>query len=343
MNSTIDVASAHFTNNTNTTPVDLDFGFTKVKYSSFLSVADELVNKHEQVAFQESIQLFESMGAFKTPKQLKVTKKSQVGLLAARTFPHAEHDGLRLSIDLFIILFLLDDIADVIDATDAKAMEQAINVECQLIKVLRGADPKPSDHALSHCMKSIIDRMAHLNQDWITLVRQEFIKYLEIGHMERLNRNDGKTLSWPMFENTRYYSVCAAPFIYLSAAMLCKGSPEDLPFMSYMEIMKHLAIKHIAFVNDIVSFNKERYEAVNNNIIIVLANDRDHTCKDAIGDAIKLSNQNLETFLKLESALITKLDPTIHGDSLAFIDVLKNCMRGNIDWHFESVRYRTSQ
>lgn len=327
---------------TDTDPIDLDFGFTKVKYSSFLSIAEELLNKHEKSALQQSIDLFDSMGAFKNAKQRKAIQKSQIGRLAARTFPHVDSDGLRLLIDLFLILFLLDDIVDVIDATDAEAMQYAINVESQLTKVLQGANPKPTDHALSHCMQSILDRTVHLNQDWITIVRQEFIKYLEVGQMERLNRNDSATLSWSMFENTRYYSACVTPFIYLSAALLCKSRPQELLFMSYLDVMTNLAVKHIAWVNDIVSFNKERFESVNNNIIIVLANDRDYTWKEAIDDAIKLSNENIETFLKLEDVLITKLSPTIDNDILTFIDILKNCIRGNIDWHFETLRYRSS-
>lgn len=319
----------------------VEVGFNKLRFTSFTSFGDEFINEHEAPAFIESVAWFQSLNAIATPQHLKIVKNATFERLVSRTFPFADLAGARIATDLMILTFLIDDLSDVVEATDDTAMHAMSAVEGQVTHVLRGGTPRPGEHPLAVAMRSIVDRaMLTYNPDWIDLMRKEFITYLEMNRLERINRLEGPGLSWTMFENTRYYSSCVLPFLYLSAGMGCTGCPSTVLSVPFVKIMTDLTVNHVAWVNDIVGANKERKEAVNNNIVFVIANDRGLTMAGAVKDAVKRTNQECEVFLNLEHRLHAG-GAVVDGDDLFnYIEVLKYWMRGSLDWHFESKRYK---
>nr|WNY22661.1 TS-5 [Laurencia subopposita] len=319
----------------------VEVGFSKLRFTSFVSFGDEFINEHEAPAFIESVAWFQSLNAIATPQHLKIVKNATFERLVSRTFPFADLDGTRVATDLMILTFLLDDLSDVVQATDDGAMHVMSVVEGQVTHVLQGGAPRAGEHPLAVAMRSIVDRAILIgNPAWIELMTKEYITYLEMNRLERINRLDGPGLSWTMFENTRYYSSCVLPFLYLSAAMGCTGCPSSVLSMPFLQIMTNLAVNHVAWVNDIVGANKERKEAVNNNIVFVMANDRGLTMSGAVKEAVKRTNQECEVFLNFEHKLHAGGVVVDADDLLNYIEVLKYWMRGSLDWHFESKRYK---
>lgn len=320
----------------------VDVGSCKVPFSSFLSFGDEFINEHESAAFIESVAWFQSINAISSPQHLKVVKHATFERLVSRTFPFADHAGTRVAVDLMILTFLLDDLSDVVHATDAAAMRVMSVVEAHVIHVLQGGhESSAGEHPLAVAMRSIIDRASLIgNPAWIELMRKEYMGYLETNKLERINRLDGPHLSWAMFEKTRYYTACVLPFLFMSAAMGCTGCPSHVLDMPFIRIMTDMVVHHVAWVNDIVGVNKERGEAVNNNIVFVMANERSLDTPGAVKEAIKRTNQDVEVFMNLEHKLRASGD-LVNGDDLFnYVEVLKYWMRGSLDWHFESKRYK---
>lgn len=77
------------------------------------------------------------------------------------------HDGIRFFIDLFAVLFGLDNRSEVIDISDVKEIATVATVECQLITVFRGSEPRTRDKSLSFSLKSTFDRMTYFDHEWV--------------------------------------------------------------------------------------------------------------------------------------------------------------------------------
>lgn len=81
-----------------------DFGFTKVKYSSFTPVGSEFVSPFVQEAFEESVTWLKSNGVLTSSKQEKVIRTTKIEFLAARTHPFAKtKDEFRITVDMMIL------------------------------------------------------------------------------------------------------------------------------------------------------------------------------------------------------------------------------------------------
>nr|WNY22658.1 TS-2 [Laurencia subopposita] len=321
-------------------------GFAKVKYSSFNLLGTDFVNEHEQEAYEKSLALLQSLRIINTAKQLEAVKKSQFERITARTFPFANMERLTVANDMMILTFLIDDHWDSVDAEDKKAMDRVNMVSSQLVNILQGHEPQPNDDPVIFGMKSILDRTISMNSNWIRLMREDYIRGLEVCHLERVSRMDADTLTLPMYESNRYYSAIALPFIDLSAAMVCSGDPNDVLSSPYIQMMTRLAVYHISYSNDIIGFHKERKETSLNNLIKVMAKNNQQSFEDALEGALKSTNQLVDAFLNLEKMVhIHGLSlhvgrDRLNGDILKYIEVLKYWMRGSLDWHFESARYK---
>lgn len=320
----------------------MNVGFQEVMMKSFVTLGEEYINQHEQSASSESLKWLQSIKALKETQYLNIINYCNFERLVARAFPFADHDSFRAALDLIILTFLLDDISDAMEGTDGTKMQYTTKEESRVINVCRGQKWTGGDESAAFIMQSIIDRTSHLNQGWMDLVRLEYIRYIQVNPLERNNRADSSSLTWPMFENTRYYAGCILPFFYMSAAMVCKGDPSDVLSTPHVQILTRLAVNHVAWFNDIIGVNKEKKEAVNNNIVFVMASEKEQTWEGALEGAIKRTNQECETFLDIEAKLYASGLINNNEDVLNYIQVLKFWMRGSMDWHFQSKRYVVS-
>nr|WNY22660.1 TS-4 [Laurencia subopposita] len=321
---------------------DIDVGSYKLKWSSFVTVGEQYINEHEDGAFADSLAWLQSIKAIKTPKYLNTIKTCAFERLMSRTYPFADHEGLRAAIDLNIMTNLLDDYSDVVEATDQVSMQFVTKDERNVISVLRGERWTGDDSSIACIMQSLMDQCSRFNQGWIDLMRQEYVHYLQANALERMNRRKGKKLTWSMFENTRYYASCVLCFLYMSAAMVCTGDPADVLSTPHILIMTRLVVNHVSWFNDIIGVNKEKKEAVNNNIVFVMESKKGQTWEGAVQDSVKRVNEECETFLELEAELHESGLLEDNEDALNYIEVLKYWIRGSMDWHFESGRYRVN-
>lgn len=307
--------------------------------SSFASIGEDYTNEHEQSANSESLKWMKSLQVIKDTKYLKVVIHSNFTRLISRTCPFADHGDLRAAIDLSILTFLVDDTADNEKTSDEMEMHCNSTEESRTISECRGERWTGDDQSAAFIMQSILDRCNHLNQKWMVLFRDEYIRYIQANVMERTNRSNGSQLTWSMFENTRYYAGAVLPFLYFYAAMAWTGDPSDVLATPHVHMLTRMAVNHICWLNDIISADKEKNEAVNNYIVMLLASNKEQTLEKAAEDAINRTNQECEAFLQIEAQLRATGILDNNEDVFNYIEILKYWMRGSLDWHFQSDRY----
>lgn len=63
---------------------------------------------------------------------------------------------------------------------------------------------------------------------------------------------------------------------------------------------------------------------------------------DALEGSVKTCNMDFETFLVTES-MVKGGDIILSADMMLYMEAVKFWMRGNLDWHFETDRYKNYQ
>nr|ASV63466.1 putative sesquiterpene synthase [Laurencia pacifica] len=315
-------------------------GPTTLTFNSFLSFGEEFINEHEEVVRKETLDWLLKENAITSQRHLEKIDNHEFHRLSARVFPFGGYHGQRVANDLMIVTFLYDDMNDAVEPTDEISMKNMMKVQNQMKRVLRGATPFPDDHATVKCMHNILERCDVYNKGWLELLREEIFRYIDANQLERMNRQNKQSLMYSSFENVRYYSGGAMFMIVLSASMCCKGSKYELMLPPYTAILMRMAVNHIQWVNDVVSINKERAEATNSNMVYVFSNKGKLPLPEAVQRALDRVNEECEAFLDLEEKMYANGLIEGHEDMLNYIEALKFWMRGSLDWHFESARYR---
>lgn len=101
----------------------------------------------------------------------------------------------------------------------------------------------------------------------------------------------------------------------------------------------------VALTNDVFSARKEWKQGNNSNIILVIAGQENCSWKDASEVAHKIIAENVESFQSSEmdfysSVCYNTLSLSDQANTRFFIQGLKDWMRGNLDFHISSHRYR---
>jgi hypothetical protein len=130
----------------------------------------------------------------------------------------------------------------------------------------------------------------------------------------------------------------AVDMIEVAAAIVL---PDEVIAHPTLVEMKQITTRHVAFVNDLFSFQKEvMWHGSPWNIVTVLMHDGERTFEEAVAAAVALVNSDVARFLELEQQL-PKLDSSLDAQVDSYVDGMKIWMRGNVDYALASTRYRS--
>ncbi|MGZ8240947.1 MAG: terpene synthase family protein [Methylobacter sp.] len=273
----------------------------------------------------------------KDEKAFEHLRASRFGWLAARAYPNAALDRLKIVADWNTWLFVLDDQCD--EWGIGKHPEQLAALHFKCLEILSGSIPASDDVALVHAIYDIRMRIQPLMPlSWLTRFIQSAAEYFESTLWEAKNRAQGV---WP--ESKTYIQM--RPYtggLYTDIDLIELTEGIALP----LSVRKHTSIQQLTEItnnvvcwsNDIISLQKEFNHHDMHNLVLILHHRQQISLQAAINRVVKLIERQVRRFIVLENAL-PSFGAEIDKDVKKLIAVMRAWMRGNLDWSLESGRY----
>lgn len=262
---------------------------------------------------------------------------SKFGWLAARAYPNAPLQELEIVSDWNTWLFIRDDQCD--ESGIGKDPILLARLHDQLLEVLTGRIPGNHDSALAHALHDIRIRILDkASPEWMCRFVHSVVEYFESSVWEAQNRALG------LIPDTETY-ILMRPYtggLYTDIELIDITEGIHMP----LHVRKHATVQRLALMannvvcwsNDIISFAKESRHNDVHNLVVTLR--RHHlTLQKAIDRAAELTNAEVRAFESLQDQL-PSFSPEIDADLQRFVSILRSWMRGNLDWAYDSGRYR---
>lgn len=294
------------------------------------------VNQHAESVNTHTLAWVKEFGLVSDEVRFERLKKSKFGWLAARAYPNAPLEELKIVSDWNTWLFIRDDYCD--ESSLGKNPAMLSDIHADLLEILKGRTPKQYDSALAHALYDIRLRLLRkASPAWMCRFICSVIEYFESSVWEAHNRMDG------VIPDTATY-ILMRPYtggLYTDIDLIDITEDIYLPLhVRKNDVLQRLALMAnnvVCWSNDIISYAKEtKYNDVHN--LVVTLRPTQPTLQKAIDLAAEMTNAEINAFIDLQSHL-PSYTSEIDADLQRFVAVLRSWMRGNLDWAYDSGRY----
>jgi len=308
-----------------------------------------VVNPHREAVHEHTLAWARRFGLVKNEAAIARLRDTKLDSLVARAYSRASHDPLAIITDWLTWLFVLDDECD--EAEIGKRPERLAALQAQCLKVLSGprsknlptlprSRPDRPDVALIHALYDLRGRLeALMSRAWVDRFAVSIAEYFEAGVWEARNR---ELETWPDSATyTRMRPYAGGMYILLDLIDLTEG--DTLPLVvrkhPYFQRLMLITSNVVLWCNDLFSCAKELAHQDMHNLALILRHQEDIPLQAAVDRVARLIEREVKRFIALEGRL-PSFGPTIDAVAQRFIAGLRDWMRGNLDWSYESGRYR---
>lgn len=280
-------------------------------------------------------------GLFGSAKERAPYDRVDLGRLCAYAYPYANRDRLALINQLLWWIFREDDIYDNPDGGQAQPAALAERFE-RYLDILRTREIPFNGTATERAFGDIVERLDDLVSDeWMTRFTETMRRFWMEGLVnEALYRSSGIVPDGGSYMAMRLQSVGAYPFCDLIEVAYDFELSREVRENSVFRRMCWLAVRMIAYVNDIFSYEKERRVGDVSNFLHVQRYYDHVDVLDAVDRAIRVHNIELEQFCKLEKIL-----PDFGEDDNVkvrlYLTAVKSWLVGALEWQWVSGRYES--
>ncbi|MCI0654391.1 MAG: hypothetical protein L0Y39_07925 [Methylococcaceae bacterium] len=266
-------------------------------------------------------------------------RSSKFGWLAARAYPNAPLDRLKIVSDWNTWLFILDDQCDECGLGRRPAELSAVHTRC--LEMLCGKHPEAGDLPLVRALHDIFSRLEPLaSQAWLARFAKSAAEYFEATLWEAQNRFHKQ---WP----DRASYVRMRPYtggLYTDIELIEITEQISLPCLvrTHSRVNQLVAITNdvVCWCNDIISLQKEKAHGDMHNLVLIMHNESGLGLQESVNHAKRLIENRIRRFQLFENQL-PSFGGQIDREVARFVAVLRSWMRGNLDWSYESGRYNT--
>lgn len=294
------------------------------------------VNPHAEAVNQHTLAWVKEFNLVPDENDFEHLKKSKFGWLAARAYPNAPLEELKIVSDWNTWLFIRDDQCDESELGKKPALLSVIHAD--LLEILKGRAPERHDSALARALSDIRRRLLlKASPAWMCRFIYSVIEYFESSEWEAQNRADGITPDTATYILMRPYTGG----LYTDIELIDITEDIYLPLhVRKNDVIQRLALMTnnvVCWSNDIISFAKEAKHHDVHNLVATLRPTQS-TLQKAVDLAAQLTNAEVKAFIELQTQL-PSYTPEIDADLQRFVAVLRSWMRGNLDWAYDSGRY----
>jgi 5-epi-alpha-selinene synthase len=257
----------------------------------------------------------------------------KVANLTNRGYIGADIDMLKLVSCWLSYTFFLDDQAEKIEDPD-----QLQKFCSRFVAFLRSPTSYTTEGKgpLFEALGQLWNESLNLSPsiEWSTRFIRDLSEYFESNVWEAANKQSHRIPSLSEYLHHRQYTV--AVYVYFDLYELAHQIrlPENVP---EIEEITHMANNIISWFNDMISLEKELTSNDVHNLVLVIQNEEKCSLQAAMDRAVEMHNIEMERFLELETRL--RSDFSQNTDVLNYLNGLRTCIRGNVDWSYESGRY----
>jgi Terpene synthase family 2, C-terminal metal binding len=258
------------------------------------------------------------------------------GRLAARAYPDASVDGLRIAAAWASWLFLWDDRCDEEGiGRDPQAM-RALSLEH--LDVLTGRKSPRSGDRLAAALSDLSERMiAKAGVSWMVRFLNSTADYFEATAWEAENRRWRRVPDIATYVRLR--DLTGAVKTCFDIHELADGGTLAVQARSHpvLSRMMQLANRAICWSNDIFSVDKELRHGDCHNLVLVIAHNTQVSLHEAVVSAARMHDAAVHSFERLEARLAR--NHQVPALASGYVQALKGWMRANLDWSIETGRY----
>jgi hypothetical protein len=311
---------------------------TEIRIPELYCPFPSAVNSHAEAVNQHTLAWVRRFNLVPNENDFSQLIASKFGWLAARAYPNAALDELRIVSDWNTWLFIRDDQCD--ESGLGHDPASLAKRHDRLLEILAGCAPTLRDSPLAHALYDLRGRLeCKASRGWMGRFIHSVVEYFESSVWEARNRAS---------------KVTPDPDTYITMRPYTGGLYTDIELIDITEriylplhVRKHRTVQDLALMannvvcwsNDIISFFKEIRHNDVHNLVVSLRHHHRLTLQEAIDRAAELTDGQVRAFMALQEKLPC-FSPSIDADLRRFVAVLRSWMRGNLDWAYASGRYQ---
>lgn len=266
-------------------------------------------------------------------------RRSRFGILAGRCFAWASREQLQLAADWITFLFFYDDLCDTLEEGENDDESVLNALDARLVSILRGRLRGPLSDPYCRAVADIRVRLLDLaDPGWVARLADDVELYLQGVRWERSVERSGDAMTLATYQHMRPMISAVNTCLDLAGAFV-DGSNPRLGREPLVQELERIANNHISWVNDIYSVDREIAHGQTANLVVLLMKSEGLAPRAALDRAIEICNAEMAAFVALES----HLDALGSAQADAYASVMSIWIRGSLDWHAESDRYRRSE
>lgn len=293
------------------------------------------INRHVHAAHEHSVGWVKR--AFGNELLARKAAQTRMAWMVAGFYPNAGITELSVAADYLCWAFALDDLGDETPIGERPA--QLASLFALFDATFSDAPPPAVEPASVSALRGIVTRLRQLaNPAQVEAFRVGNLAYFG-GMLWEANNRAGK---WVPHESSfltlRPAAGAVPPFFALveplerlELSARVKAHPQVLE-------LQRLAGGIVCWINDVLSYEKERRLSDVHNLAIVYEVHRGLPPGAALAQAVKLSNAEVDGFLARAAAL-PSFSESEDAMLARYIDVLGSMMRITRDWTLGSARY----
>lgn len=256
------------------------------------------------------------------------------------TYPRASAERLMACVEWCDWLFFFDDLYDV-DRAFTRREAHLDRVASRYLALLGGAPCPALPRPLALFACDLSDRLAALaSPAWRRRFLQSVEDYLTRGVL-RTARNfaAGEVPDLASYVHDREFDSAVLTTLDMIEVATGRELPDEVAADPTLQRMRRVCTRVVAFVNDIVSYQKEVLKHENpNNLLHVLMVNEGCTLELALSRTVEIVNASVAQFEALRGELPVWA-PRDMDAVREYVEGMEHWMRGNLDWSLQSARY----
>lgn len=297
------------------------------------------VNVHAAAVQKETAQWTASFGLLPDEWSRRRFYATAATELAARTRPAVPLEELRLTSDLYVWMFLQDDMRD--ESEVGWHPEHLSDEDAYYLNILSGEDPAERDGPLVHALADLTRRLRAWASGpvWTRRFARAVGEYLDATIWEASNRARGTVPDLATYVEMR--PLTGGLGIDDELIGLCEGTrlPREVTEHEVVRFLRRASANAVCWANDLLSLEKELACGDMHNLVLVLAHTENLELRQATQKAVRMHDAEVRTFIESVASL-PSFGNAVDANLARYVATLATRMRGNLDWVRESERYR---
>jgi hypothetical protein len=295
------------------------------------------INPHVETVHEHTLAWVQRFRLVRKPEARERFMASRYTWLAARLYPTTGLEELKILNDWMVWLFMFDDQFD--DDPGSFTTARAEQILRDFRAVMVNPTIPPSASPAVRALQDLCHRTyAQMGIDWCRRYCQHVLQFFDTYVWTLENSLTNTIPPLDLYIERRRHSGAmhiATDLIDLAAHLRLPETVRQSPPLS---TLTRMAIDVVCWSNDVQSLNKELALGDINNLVLVLQQEKSLRLAEAVELAHDMIAHEIRAFQALECSLPT-FPPPLQDDVERYIDGLRACMRGNIDWSAETYRY----